>query len=41
MTQEEPKQTLERPTGPKYAVNFKFWRIGADFDQLLIQTSLL
>ena len=40
MTLQEPKQTPEIPTESKYADDFEFWRIGADFYYLLIQTQI-
>ena len=40
MTLEEPEQTPEIPTEPKYADDFKFWGIGADFYHLLIQIQI-
>ena len=37
MALEKPEQTPEIPTESKYADNFKFWRTGTDFYNLLIQ----
>ena len=37
MALEKPEQTPEIPTESKYAGNFKFWRTGTDFYNLLIQ----